>query len=160
MLLNMRFAYSVQVRAYLRKYKIFHDSDCPQLYVWKNFEVCRVPQALPWRASGRASKRKAIDASSLEMAITDQKKLATELVWMIELVTIRDPSRAEKIQYVEHSLMHIAGDHYAYNNQVLSRYISRSSPSEPCTQNFFAFFPLFLSCIPSKFQTSQGKWIL
>jgi hypothetical protein len=88
-------------------------------YIWETFEVCRVHQTLPWHASAassRVSKRKAMDPSSLqsnpdssETAASEKKKLATELIWMMELIMIRDPSRAEKIQYVEFSLIHYQG---------------------------------------------------
>jgi hypothetical protein len=91
-------------------------------FVWESFEVCHIPQTLPWlAASRRASKRKATNASSLqsnsdgsEITSSDKKKLATELVWMMEIVMIRDPSRAETIQYVAFS--DIAMDHNAYHN--------------------------------------------
>jgi hypothetical protein len=82
-------------------------------YIWETFEVCRVHQTLPWHASAassRVSKRKAMDPSSnpdsSEIVASEKKKLATELIWMIELIMIRDPSQAEKIQYVEFSLIH------------------------------------------------------
>jgi hypothetical protein len=85
-------------------------------YVWESFEVCHVPQTLPWLAADdRGSQKKATDAPSLpsssdKITRSDKKALATELVWMMELVMVRDPSRAEKIQLVAFS---ISMDNYA-----------------------------------------------
>jgi hypothetical protein len=73
-------------------------------FVWQSFEVCRLPSLESSRAMQNSSQRaytqsdEVTSTGSRHHSRKQSRILATELVKQIEIVTIRDMSRAETIQ--------------------------------------------------------------
>jgi hypothetical protein len=73
-------------------------------FVWQSFEVCRLPPPGTSQVTQNSSQRANAPSDEVSSAVgrrnskAQSKALATELVRQIEIVTIRDVSRAETIQ--------------------------------------------------------------